>query len=307
VGHLYLSQAMHKHHGTAWPTGSGGMGGSMAGGGYTVPIPGTGVQKCYFCHPGNDTQCLRSVMASNSMSCQSCHGDLLAVAGFTSKLALPHAVDRLPEDPALLTVKLKTTGQQRRPWVDMPKCQSCHTGDAMNYMGPKIVGRQAYTNPNMDTATPILAPNSRFAENPDTLYRFSRTHGGVACEACHGSTHAEWPAHINTNDNITPTQIQGYAAEIAECGACHLPGLAPSLKGPHGIHNINDPTWGGNAHGLIYKEDHAACKVCHGLDLRGTVLSKVKADRTLLKTANQYISVPKGTKISCYDCHTAVQ
>jgi len=309
AGHLYLSRAMHKHHGTAWPTGTGmggGMGGGMASSGYTVPIPGTGVEKCYFCHPGNDTQCLRSVMAVNGMQCQSCHGDLLAVAGFTPQLALPHAVDRLPTDPARLTVKLKNTGEQRRPWVDMPKCQSCHTGDALNHLGPKIIGRQAYAKEDAATASPILAPNSRFAEN-NGLYRFSQTHGGVACEACHGSPHAEWPAKTATNDNVTAAQIQGHTGEIAECGVCHTGDLPPSLQGPHGIHNINDPTWGGRAHGKLYKQNNAACKACHGLDLKGTVLSKAKDDRTLLKAANQYIPVARGTMISCYDCHKVVQ
>ena len=311
--HLYLSRAIHKHHGTAWPTGTGmggGMGGGMASSGYTVPIPGTGVERCYYCHPGNDTQCLRSTMAVKGMQCQSCHGDILAVAGFTPELALPHSVDRLPKDPNLLTVKLKITGEQRLPWVDMPKCQSCHTGDALNHLGSKIVGTQAYTNPDADTASPILAPKSRFAEN-NRLYRFSQTHGGVACEACHGSTHAEWPARItNTSDNLTPTQIQGYAAEIAECGACHTGDLSPSLKGPHGIHPVNDPNWGGVAHGATYKQDHAACKACHGLDLRGTVLSRAKTDRTLIKTAIQpakSIFMPQGTEISCYACHKVVQ
>jgi len=306
VGHLYLSRAMHKHHGTAWPTGTGGMGGGMASSGYTVPIPGTGVQRCYSCHPGNDTQCLRSVMAVNGMQCQSCHGDLLAVAGFTPQLALPHAVDRLPTDPALLTVKLKTTGEQRRPWVDLPKCQSCHTGDALNYLGPKIVGRQAYANKDAATASPILAPNSRFAEN-NSLYRFSQTHGGVACEACHGSPHAEWPARINTNDNVTATQIQGHTGEIAECGACHTSDLPPSLKGPHGIHNINDPTWGGVAHGIIYKQNHGACKACHGRDLKGTVLSRAKANRVLYMRGNREITLAKGTEINCYSCHEAIR
>ncbi len=312
VGHLYLSRAMHKHHGTAWPVGTGmggGMGGGMASSGYLTPIPGTGAQQCYYCHPGNDTQCLRSVMAINGMQCQSCHGGLLAVAGFTPQLALPHGVDRLPTDPALLTVALKTTGEQRRPWVDMPKCQSCHTGDAVNHLGPTIVGRQAYTNPNSDTASPILAPNSRFAEN-NRLYRFSQTHGGVACESCHGSTHAEWPSRADGNDNLTPQQIQGYAAEIAECGSCHLPGLEPGLTGPHGLHSINDPTWSGTAHGTIYKQNGNACKACHGLDLRGTVLSRVKADRTLAQSVlfgGGTINFAKGTEISCYACHRAVQ
>ena len=314
VGHLYLSRAMHKHHGTAWPTGSGGMGGGMAGGGYTVPIPGTGAAQCYYCHPGNETQCLRSVMAVKGMSCQSCHGNLLAVAGFTPRLALPHGVDRLPTDPALLTVALKSTGEQRRPWVDLPKCQSCHTGDALNHLGPKIVGTQAYAPQDAATASPILAPNSRFAENKDSLYRFSQTHGGMACESCHGSTHSEWPARINSNDNLTAMQIQGHTGEIAECGSCHTGDLTQGLNGPHGLHGVNDRiwsassvTWPGSAHGTLFKRDNAACKACHGLDLKGTVLSRAKADRNLAQSHGAGpITIPTMTPVSCYACHQTV-
>jgi len=312
-GHLYLSRAIHKHHGTAWPTGSGGMGGGMAGGGYTVPIPGTGAAQCYYCHPGNETQCLRSVMAVKGMQCQSCHGSLLAVAGFTPQLALPHGVDRLPTDPALLTVNLKSTGAQRRPWVDMPKCQSCHTGDAVNHLGAKIVGTQAYAPQDAATASPILAPNSRFAENKDTLYRFSSTHGGMACESCHGSPHSEWPARTDSLDNITATQIQGHTGEIAECGSCHAGDLTQGLNGPHGLHGVNDQIWAASsvawpksAHGALFKQDTAACKACHGLDLKGTVLSRAKAERNLTMAQSLGggpITIPAATPVSCYACH----
>ena len=51
--------------------------------------------QCYYCHPGNDTQCLRSVMAVNGMQCQSCHGDLLAVGGFTHNWGTSGFVDAL--------------------------------------------------------------------------------------------------------------------------------------------------------------------------------------------------------------------
>ena len=46
----------------------------------------------------------------------------------------------------------------------------------------------------------------------------STGHGGLFCEACHGSTHAEWPAaNPNANDNVPATQIQGHTGYIAEC------------------------------------------------------------------------------------------
>ncbi|MCX5892773.1 MAG: carboxypeptidase regulatory-like domain-containing protein, partial [Deltaproteobacteria bacterium] len=305
VGHLYLSQAIHKHHGTAWP---------MMDGTYVIPIPGAytpgaGPSTCYYCHPGNDTQCLRSVMAVQGMSCQSCHGDLLAVGGFTAQLATPGFVDPyLPNvsDPAL-AVKLKTTKAQRRPWQDMPKCQSCHWGDALNHFGKRIVNKAAFISTD-EAATPILAPNSRFRDFNNNLYQYSYTHGGVACQACHGSTHAEWPARINTNDNVTAMELQGHTGEIAECGVCHGNTLPPTLGGPHGLHNINDPVWLAK-HGTFYRQNAATCQACHGTDLKGTVISRAKADRKLvLKTRNNLvIPIAKGTPVSCYACHTTIQ
>jgi hypothetical protein len=304
VGHLYLSWAMHKHHGTAWP---------MMDGTYVIPIPGAyttpaAPSECYYCHPGNDTQCLRSVMAVQGVSCQNCHGDLLAIGGFTPQLAVPGFVDPyLPNvnDPSLV-VNLTTTGAQRRPWQDMPKCQSCHTGDALNHLGPSIVGMQAYDAAD-PAATPFIATNQRFAETPGQLYRFSGAHGGMACESCHGSPHAEWPARINANDNITATQLQGHTGEIAECGVCHQD-LSPGLGGPHGLHNVNDPGWLAQ-HGAFLRQNRNSCKACHGLDLHGTALSRAKADRTLARSISLggVVNISAGTPVDCYACHTTIK
>jgi hypothetical protein len=130
----------------------------------------------------------------------------------------------------------------------------------------------------------------------------------MACEACHGSPHAEWPAKIATNDNITATLIQGHTGEIAECGACHLPGLQPNLGGPHGLHNVNDPGWLAG-HGVFLRQNRNSCKACHGLDLHGTVLSRAKADRTLSRSSRVgggVINLPKGTPVDCYACHNTI-
>jgi len=70
------------------------------------------------------------------------------------------------------------------------------------------------------------AVDQTFATNPDTpqaglsLYRFSRGHGGLYCSACHGSTHAEYPAG-HANDNITSIQNQGHVGMMVECNTCH--------------------------------------------------------------------------------------
>jgi hypothetical protein len=322
VGRTELSWAMHKHHGTTYPVGGGGM----MGGDYVIPIPGEGVAQCYFCHPGNETQCLRSVMAGvvdpvtkqPLIQCQSCHGGLLSVGGYTPDLADPNKVAvydangmfqyylfDLPADQ--LAIPLKTTGKQRQPWADMPKCQSCHSGDAVN-IDPQLVrpfnqfvGTQAFTDANADSATPILAAASRFAENPDTLYRFSQTHGDVACASCHGSTHAEWPSRNPGNDNETAKQIQGHEGEISECNACHLSNLPPNQRGPHGLHNVNDRGWVA-LHGFFYAKNAQSCKACHGPDLKGTDFSKAKADRQF-NYHGKIVNFAYNDPVNCYACH----
>ena len=161
-------------------------------------------------------------------------------------------------------------------------------------------------DPNDPANTPFVATNQRFAETPDQLYRFSETHGGIACESCHGSTHAEWPARTNTNDNITAIQIQGHTGEISECGACHLD-LGPGLGGPHGLHNVNDPGWMAQ-HGAFLRQNRNTCFACHGTDLHGTALSRAKADRTLARSMSLggTVTITAGTPVDCYSCHNTI-
>ncbi len=45
-----------------------------------------------------------------------------------------------------------------------------------SHLGTSLIGQMAY-DPNDPAATPFVATNQRFAENPDTLFRFSGTHG----------------------------------------------------------------------------------------------------------------------------------
>ena len=126
---------------------------------------------CYRCHPGSATRCLRGVMGNAvaadgtmSIQCQNCHGPMSAVGSPT-----------------------------RTGWLDEPSCQQCHTGNAVQNNG--LI---RYTSVFEAPGVPRVAVNQTFATNPDTpgpgisLYRFSQGHGGVKCQACHGSTHAEF-------------------------------------------------------------------------------------------------------------------
>ncbi len=246
-----LSRAVHGYHASR-----------------TTTQPPSG-NACYYCHPGEKTQCARGAMDTAGLSCLDCHGTMNAVAQ-----------------------------ANRQPWTDLPKCQSCHTGDAINNYGGQIIRRSAYAD-SPDKATTIVAANKRFAEQDNTLYRNSVGHNGVACESCHGSPHAEWPSR-EANDNLAATAIQGHDGMITECTACHGSGLPLTPNGgPHGMHNVNSQAW---VNGHEKFKSQQACGTCHGVTGAGTVISRAAVNRTF-SVEGRIVPIPKGTQVSCDLCH----
>ena len=235
-------------------------------------------EACYRCHPGSVTRCLRGAMGSAvaadgtlAMQCQSCHGSMRDVA----------AADR--------------TG-----WLDEPVCQSCHTGTATHN-----AGALRYTSAFEADGSVRAAVDATFATQPDTplaghsLYRFSAGHGGLQCAACHGSTHAEYPS-ASPNDNLQSLAVQGHVGMLAECTACHAQSPRTVSGGPHGLHPLGQP-WVG-AHGDAAEGNLSACRACHGADLRGTALSRVKGERAL-STEFGTKHFWRGFQVGCWNCH----
>lgn len=234
---------------------------------------------CYRCHPGPNTKCLRGAMGTlktgtraYAIECQNCHGGMSVVAG-----------------------------SARNGWLDEPNCQSCHTGTAV-----RNNGRIVYTSVFSTGTTMRAAVDQTFATNPDTpgkglsLYRFSAGHGGLQCESCHGSTHAEYVSAIR-NDNVQSTALQGHVGVLAECTACHSSPPATISGGPHGLHPIGQD-WV-RRHGDAAEDGRAAqCRNCHGLNYRGTLLSKAQANRTF-NTEFGVRTFARGQVIGCYNCH----
>ncbi len=270
----FLSYAIHGRHGKT-------VGGALPDSTNPAIIADNGTDGCYNCHPGKTTQCLRGAMTNQGIGCLECHGTLLAVAG---------------EFPL-------TDGRKRQPWRDLPRCESCHTGDALNHQGSSLISKLVYA-PGDAAATPLLAGNRRFAENAGNLYRNSTGHGGVACASCHGSPHAIWPNDDpNANDNVAARQLQGYAGTVAECSVCHRPGSLPlTLAGPHGMHNVNDARWVED-HGAYFERNPTACQACHGRQLEGTSLARTAAARSY-RVEGRQVDLAKGTQVSCTQCHS---
>ena len=362
--HKSMSNVMHGHHGTLdvnslSPGDSGYEENNLMfpampppvdnDGNFRDPVIGRQVMEetCYQCHPGRRTDCLRGAMASGGMLCQDCHGDMQQVGDdFTRTVSKDEPgnfdfVGNFYTDP----------DQPRVPWANEPGCGSCHTGDAMDNMhgDPNTIGdpvdgirlMQAYLT-NDPKATPIVPTNKRFAENTTTasdpagagnpmLYRVSKGHEGVFCEACHGSTHGIWPnGNPNANDNVAAMQLQGHSGTVTECGTCHRNAdLGLTQDGPHGMHQVSKMSNNGTAIDTgvaitTWNSDHedlnnfSSCRACHGINGEGTALSRAAADRTLeckeddapgCRKINingeeeRRVFVSRGTEISCDLCH----
>ncbi|HEY5998306.1 MAG TPA: cytochrome C [bacterium] len=239
--------------------------------GTRIPQDPSGTGTCFLCHPGRTTQCLRGAMSTAGIGCVGCHGTMTAVGLDT-----------------------------RSPWAQEPRCDSCHTGDALANFDGSIIRRTAYSD-SPDVATPIVATNTRFAVPPASLYRMSQGHGGVACAGCHGSPHAEWPSR-EANDNRAALALQGHRGQIVECGTCHGTGLSLTLAGPHGMHNVNSQAWV-NGHEAIAPANLDACRACHGASGEGTVISRAQAERTFVVEDVGTVRIYRGTKIGCGNCH----
>lgn len=230
---------------------------------------------CYNCHPGPNTKCLRGAMANlqtasgaNAIECQSCHGNLTAVAN-----------------------------PSRSGWLTEPNCQSCHSG-----LASSTNTTLAYTSVFSSGTTLRTPADTTFATNPNTpatgvsLYRYSSGHGGLQCESCHGSTHAEFPTSI-VNDNVQSTNLQGHSGVLVECSTCHKSVPSTSNGGPHGLHPVGT-TWVSQHPDIAQHQGTTTCQGCHGTDYRGTTLSRVQTNRTLAGK-----SFTTGTIIGCYSCH----
>ncbi len=324
--HISMSAAMHGFHGNLPRK-------DPADYGHLFPImpppnqrdPGSTQQllydSCYNCHPGRKAKCLRGAMAGAGIVCQDCHGQMTQI-GNDFSLNFP------------TTAGAVDLGK-RVPWASEPNCQSCHVGDELQVRALKTSGqlndalfndsdrhgnpdglrlKLAYAlgehsaNGGDDQLVPFDFSQSRFAAN-EPLYRLSGGgndrnlgHGGLSCEGCHGSTHAIWPnRNPYANDNRTATDIQGHAGTISECGACHDGDLGETLRGPHGMHMSGDSNFANGGHEEIAERNLDACRACHGTDLRGSVLSRAAADRTLY---GGRVQVRKNEPVGCGLCHT---
>lgn len=233
---------------------------------------------CFRCHAGSQALYQRSshaaAVATNgslAMQCQNCHGTLTDVGA-----------------------------PGRKGWLEEPNCQSCHTGTAT-----RNSGQLRYTSVLDATGKVRLAADPTFATQTNSpaaglaLYQTSQGHGGLKCGACHGSTHAELPSS-QPNDNVQSQQLQGHAGVLVDCAACHPTVPTIVSGGPHGLHPVGRTSFSGHGEGGNITQ----CQVCHGVDYRGTVLSRALGPRLLNTSEDGGARLFwSGSQVGCYECH----
>ncbi|WP_321394464.1 cytochrome ubiquinol oxidase subunit I [uncultured Desulfuromusa sp.] len=180
-----------------------------------------GMQACVACHPSRPdgpTQCFRS-HHSEFMDCTNCHGTMEdhSLSLLKGELeAGKKGAARLMENLRARTVDSVADINPRTPWINEPDCLNCHE--------------------DFEMGSTVDAFNT-WTEGADGLYRNRHDQmEAMMCEACHGSTHAVYPATLNklgaNRDSIQPLQYQGNDRPIGnDCTVCHT--VQPEFEGHH--------------------------------------------------------------------------
>ena len=200
------------------------------------------------------------------IDCQSCHGNMTAV-GNTAR-----------------------TG-----WLSQPTCQACHHDGVREIEGVDANG------------LPKTWTDTRFASNPNTpaagysLYRFSKGHGNLQCEACHGATHAEYPSS-HSQDNALSIDLQGFAGPVSDCKNCHATVPNTTSGGPHGMHTVGS-SWVKGHHDVVTGSSVNGCLYCHGSNSAGSPLATVKVAKTFSIDDGRTRTFAANERVTCWSCH----
>jgi hypothetical protein len=174
-------------------------------------LPYNDERACALCHPSDPngaTRCFRGVHARLDLTCVNCHGTLHehAISLLNGQTAKPSTA-RLLAHLETTSVAGKGDVTPRTPWLTQPTCLSCH---------------EDYQRPERPASS-----YNRWVSDPADLYRKTFDGGYIRCPACHGPTHAIYPA-VNplekTRDVIQPLQYTGSPYPIGSdngCPVCH--------------------------------------------------------------------------------------
>ena len=166
-------------------------------------LPYGDARDCVLCHSG-----YRGVHNTLILTCVECHGTmhdhalaLLKAEGDkgSARRLMAHLRPRSAASVEAIN--------PRSPWVQQPDCLTCH-----QEFEPPEPGASGFNVWNEDAAE---------------LYRMRTDEAGIRCPACHGATHALYPAANllgGNRDNLQPMQYAGMSYPIGanlSCEVCH--------------------------------------------------------------------------------------
>ena len=174
---------------------------------------------CYDCHPGENTQCARSLEhTASDGNCITCHGDLDAVAG--------------------------SIYFGRIPWIEEPACADCHSNSIPEIATGQTLYRNATGHGDLYCAACHGSPHAMVParESSDNYQaRQYQVYGIVktiaSCGTCHGTSHPtpDLGDFIEKHGGLSPQQFIG-------CHACHTAVPTSTADWPHSYQwtNSND-------------------------------------------------------------------
>ena len=185
-----------------------------------------GAESCQSCHPDSPqgpTRCFRDLHKDMGLDCTNCHGPLedhaLGLLKAEQQKGKPQATQLMAHLKAR-TVAGPAQVTPRQPWLNMPDCLHCH---------------QDFQEP---TDAQLTAANSWTAGAKD-LFRQRGDQAGLRCPACHGITHALYPAtnpYGRGRDVIQPRQYQNNALPLGadkNCRVCHTVDMDGDMHHPN--------------------------------------------------------------------------
>jgi hypothetical protein len=177
----YLSQAMHGYHASKGAS-------------------------CYDCHPGNKTQCSRS-LAHTAMdgNCTACHGSMAEVAG--------------------------SIAAGRVPWANEPTCVKCHANVAEVDTGSGLYrhskGHGGLACASCHGSPHAMVPTNQASDNYQAIQYQGKAKALGSCAACHDSNKGEGFSEFSKE--------HGSGGRASACTTCHtgFQNAGQQSKWPH--------------------------------------------------------------------------
>jgi hypothetical protein len=160
---------------------------------------------CLDCHPGQVTECNRSLAhTAADGNCTTCHGTLAEVAS--------------------------SIEEGRVPWADEPKCATCHTGipqvDTGTTLYRNAVGHGGMYCTACHGSPHAMFPSREVKDNYQPLQYQSSSKSIGSCGVCHGSSRGEGASEFGETHG-------GTGGRPTACRVCHTVVPTNTAAWPH--------------------------------------------------------------------------